>query len=93
VLAELAANKETAYDTGGIINDNFNMVTEEIRNGLLIKLANNKLTSTNIARAVDNHFDKLPENVTNESSLGLNYNEIPHDVEKNTSSYERRIST
>ena len=41
------------------------MILENIRNELLVKLANNKDAAEQVARAISHNFDNLPPNIQN----------------------------
>jgi hypothetical protein len=59
------------------VSQNFDKLPDNVRNELLLKLAENKEAAGDIADAVSRNFDKLPDNVRNELLVKLADNHTP----------------
>jgi hypothetical protein len=63
------------------ISENFDNLPENVRNELLLKVADSKEAAGVVAEAVSSNFDKLPGNVRNLLfKLADYYDEIPENV-------------
>jgi tetratricopeptide (TPR) repeat protein len=75
----LVHNSKIASEVSRIIADSFNNISEDVRNMLLLKVADNKEAAPSVAWAVVSNFDKLPEDIKNRLLFNLahNKNTIP----------------